>query len=326
MRRRQFLCALGGAAVAGPVASLAQTAVKPVIGFLHAGIAELNRHTVMTFSEGLGETGYIDGRNVTIKYSWAEGQYDRLPALAAELVRTQVNVIAAGTPIAAIAAKRATSTIPIVFSIGGDPIKSGLVDSLSRPGGNLTGATFFSNVLTAKRLGLLYELVPNAKVFGALVNPKNANAKVQTAEAEEAVQKIGAELTVASATSVNELDQAFEHLKAKQAQALIVLSDSVLNSHGGLIAKFALRYGLPTCFAYRRPTVAGGLMSYGVDNAISSRQSGVYVGRVLKGEKPADLPVQQPTKFELVINMKTARSLNLSIPNSMLLLADEVLE
>jgi putative ABC transport system substrate-binding protein len=326
MRRREFVTLLGATAAAWPVVAPAQTVARPVIGFLHAGIAELNRHTVAAFTEGLGETGYIDGRNVIIKYRWAEGQYDRLPELAAELARSQVNVIAVGTPVAAIAAKRATSTIPIVFSIGGDPVKNGLVDSFNRPGGNVTGATFFSNLLTAKRLGLLHELVPNAKIFGALVNPESANAKFQIGEAEEAVRKIGAELTVAGATSVSELEQAFDNLKEKRVQALIILSDTVLNAQAEHVAKLALRDALPTCFAFRRSTAAGGLMSYGVDNVVSTRQAGQYVGRVLKGEKPADLPVQQPTKFEFVINMKTARALNLSIPYSMQLLADEVIE
>jgi putative ABC transport system substrate-binding protein len=214
-----------------------------------------------------------------------------------------------------------------VFSIGGDPVQGGLVASLSHPGGNLTGATFFSNLLTAKRFGLLSELVPNAKVFGALVNPKNANAQMQTKEAEDAARVLSKRLVVVEAVGEPELKGAFDHLKTTQSEALIILSDAVLNAHGRQIAELALIHSLPTCFAYREPVDMGGLISYGATSRTDSmRQAGIYAGRILKGEKPADLPVQQPSKFEFVINMKTAKALNLAIPNSILLLADATIE
>jgi putative tryptophan/tyrosine transport system substrate-binding protein len=263
---------------------------------------------------------------MTIEFHSAEGQYDRLPAIAAEFVRRQVNVIAAGTPVAALAAKQATTSIPIVFSVGSDPIRDGLVASLSRPGGNITGATFFSNLLTAKRLGLLHELVPNARVFSALVNPKNANAQLQMGEAEQAARMLGAQIGFVNASTENDIEKAFDNFRQRRPDALLILSDSFLNSHARRIAELALLHALATCFSGREPAVAGGLMSYGASRTDSSRQSGIYAGRILNGERPADLPVQQPTKFEFVINMKTAKALGLIVPYSMQMLADEVIE
>jgi putative tryptophan/tyrosine transport system substrate-binding protein len=292
---------------------------------MHA-TAGMESDLFVAFKEGLRQTGYVDGRNVTIEFRSAEGQYDWLPAIAAELVRRQVNLIAVGTPVAALAAKRATTYIPIVFAVGSDPTRDGLVASLSRPGGNITGATFFSNLLTAKRLGLLHELAPNAQRFSALVNPKNANAQFQMQEAQQAAQLLTAPIAFANASNKDEINKAFDRFKQQQVDALLILSDSFLNSHAERIAELAVSHGLPTCFATREGAIAGGLMSYGASRNDASRQSGIYAGRILHGEKPGDLPVQQPTKFEFVINMKTAKALGLVVPSSMQMLADEVIE
>jgi len=326
MRRREFITLLGGAAASWPLAARAQKPAMPVVGFFHATTAEANQHTVRAFREGLSRAGYIEGQNVAVEYRWAEAQYDRLPAIAEELVRLRVAVIAANTPVAARAAKQATTSIPIVFTVGSDPVKDGLVNSFSRPGGNMTGATFFSNLLTAKRFELLHELVPNARVFSALVNPKNANAEMQISEAQEAARAMAVQLVLVRAMTESDIDNSFENFKQQQVQALLILSDAFLNNHATQIAKLALRYGLPTCFAFREPAIAGGLISYGSSATDAFRQAGHYAGRILKGEKPADLPVVQPTKFEFVINMKTANALGIAISNSMQLLADEVIE
>jgi putative ABC transport system substrate-binding protein len=316
--RRKFVTLLGGA-VMWPLAAL------PVVGLMHA-TAQPNDAFVAAFKEGLSQTGYVDGRNVTIDFRSAEGQYDRLPAIATEFVQRRVNVIAAGTPVAALAAKRATTSIPIVFAVGSDPTRDGLVASLSRPGGNITGATFFSNLLTAKRLGLLHDLVPNARAFSALVNPKNANAQFQMEEAEQAAKSLGAQIGFVKASTEDDIEKAFDVFRSDRADALIVLSDSFLNDHARRIAELALLNKLATCFSYPETALAGGLMSYGASRYESSHQAGVYVGRVLQGEKPADLPVQQPTKFEFVVNMKTAKALGLAVPYSMQLLADDVID
>jgi putative tryptophan/tyrosine transport system substrate-binding protein len=325
VKRREFITLLGGAAAAWPLAARAQQPAMPVVGFMHA-TAQPDDETVGAFKHGLGQTGYVDRINVAIEYRSAEGHYDRLPAIAADFVQRQVAVIVAGTPVAALAAKRATASIPIVFAVGSDPVRDGLVASLSRPGGNITGATFFSNLLTGKRLGLLHELIPNARVFAALVNPKNANAQFQMNEAEEAARILKVPITFINAASEIEISKTFDEFRRQGADAALILSDSFLNSRAHLIAELALQHGLPTCFAYREPALAGGLMGYGASRTDASRQSGVYAGRILKGERPADLPVQQPTKFEFVINMKTAKALGLTVPYSMQLLADEVIE
>ena len=325
MKRRKFLGLVGGAAAAWPMRARAQKA-QPVIGYLHATSAQDNRQQVSAFEKGLAQAGFVTGQNVAIEFRWAEGQYDRLPGLAAELAQRQVAVIATGTPVAALAAKKATTSIPIVFVVGSDPVRNGLVASLSRPGGNITGATFFSNLLTAKRFALLREFVPNAKLFAALVNPKNANAQMQMDDALKTAREMGVQLEVANAESVTNIDNVFERFKTQKIDALLVLSDSFLNTHAGQIAAYALRQGIPTCFAYREPTVAGGLMSYGVSAIGAAVQAGNYAGRILKGEKPSDLPVQQPTKFDFVLNMKTAKALGLTVPDKLMALADEVIE
>ena len=325
MKRREFITLVGGAA-AWPFAAYGQQHERPVIGYLHAGSAMASQHQVLAFAQGLGQMGYIDGQNVTIEYRWAEGRYERLKSLAAELAQRRVALIAVGTPVATLAVKQATTSIPVVFHIGSDPVKNGIVNSLSRPGGNITGATFFSNLLTAKRLGLLHELVPGTKSFGVLVNPKNANAQMQGSEAEQGARALSLQLAFVNASTTSEIDASFVQFKQRQVQALLVLSDAFLNNNASHIANLATRHGLPTCFALREPAVAGGLMSYGASTADATRQAGNYAGRILKGEKPGDLPVQQPTKFQFVINMKTAKALGITIPNSMQLLADELLE
>jgi putative ABC transport system substrate-binding protein len=246
--------------------------------------------------------------------------------MAAEVVGRRVALIVAGTPVAAIAAKRATTSIPIVFHIGSDPVKDGLVASLNRPGGNMTGTTFFSNLLTSKRLGLLREILPNARVVAALVNPNNANAEFQANEANEAARTLGFEVFLLRAATEAEIDKAFGDLLQRKADALLVLSDSFLNSRAAQVAELALRRGLPTCFAYREPTLAGGLMGYGASRTDNALRAGEYAGRILKGDKPANLPVLQPTRFEFAINLKTAKTLGLEIPPTLLARADAVIE
>jgi putative ABC transport system substrate-binding protein len=324
VRRREFISGLLAGA-AWPFVGRAEKA-GPVVGYLHATSAHENREQVFAFERGLAQAGYVKDQNVALEYRWAEGQYDRLPGLAAELVQRQVAVIVTGTPVAALAAKKATTSIPIVFIVGSDPVRNGLVPTLSRPGGNITGATFFSNLLTAKRFALLHEFIPSAKSFAALVNPKNANAQMQFDEALRTAREIGVQLVAAQAETKKDIDNVFERFKIQKIDALLVLSDAFLNANAGQIASYALRQGLPTCFAYREPTAAGGLMSYGVSVTGAAVQAGNYTGRILKGEKPGDLPVQQPTKFDFVLNMKTAKALGVSVPDKLIALADEVIE
>ena len=326
MKRREFITLVGGAAASWPVGARAQRVARPVIGHMHAGAAEGNRDEVLAFEEGLKQHGYVNGQNVSIEYRWADGRYDRLPSLAAELIDRHVTLIVAGTPVAALAAKQATSSIPIVFQVGSDPVKDGLVASLNHPGGNVTGTTFFSNLLTSKRLGLLVEMIPKAQSIAAIVNPKNANALFQTKEAQEAARVLGVQILLFKAATQDEIDTAFADLARQKPDALLILSDSFLNSRAAQIAYSALRSGLPTCFSYREPAVAGGLIGYGTSRAENSLRAGQYAGRVLKGEKPADLPVLQPTRFELVINLRTARALGLTVPPTLLARADEVIE
>jgi len=326
MKRREFIALVGGAAATWPSIVRAQPAAMPVIGHMHAGTAEANKDEVLAFEQGLKRNGYLRGQNVAIEYRWADGQYDRLPAMAAEVVGRRVTLIVVGTPVAAIAAKRATTSIPIVFHIGSDPVKDGLVASLNRPGGNMTGTTFFSNLLTSKRLGLLREILPNARVVAALVNPNNANAEFQANEANEAARTLGFEVFLLRAATEAEIDKAFGDLLQRKADALLVLSDSFLNSRAAQVAELALRRGLPTCFAYREPTLAGGLMGYGASRTDNALRAGEYAGRILKGDKPANLPVLQPTRFEFAINLKTAKTLGLEIPPTLLARADAVIE
>jgi ABC-type uncharacterized transport system substrate-binding protein len=308
------------------VAVRAQQPATPVIGFLHAGSQKAEEYVIAAFGRGLGETGYVAGKNVTIEYRWANFQYDRLPELAANLVGDQVVVIVAVTPVAALAAKQATTSVPIVFALGSDPVRDGLVVSLNRPGGNITGATFFSHLLTAKRMELLHQLIPNAKVIAVLLNPKDANVELETHDSQMAAHALGMELVLLQASNEGEIDKSFANLVEQRAAALLVSGDFLFNTRREQIAELARRYAVPTCSANRLNVVAGGLMSYGANVSDTFRQTGNYVGRILKGEKAADLPVQQPTKFEFAINMTTAKTLGLNVPNSMQLLADEVIE
>ena len=282
---------------------------------------------VAAFRRGLGEAGYVEGRNVTIEYRSADGQYDRLPGLAADLVRSPVAVLAAtGGDASILAAKAATATIPIVFTIGGDPVALGVVASLNRPGGNVTGVTLLTSNLEAKRIGLLRELVPKGDLIGALINPSYPAAAAQLKDVEIAANSVGFRLIVANASAERDFEPAFEQLLSQQPSALMISADPFFHSRRDQIVALAARHSAPTFYEWRDYTVVGGLMSYGTIVAESYRQAGLYVGRILKGEKPADLPVQSPTKYELVINLKTAKALGLDIPASLLARADEVIE
>jgi ABC-type uncharacterized transport system substrate-binding protein len=325
MRRREFIILLGGAAAASPLAARAQKPAIPVIGLL-AGAGAESAPVMAAFQQGLSKAGYVEGRNVAIEVRLAGGQYDRLPAMAADLVRRQVTVIAVITPVAALAAKAATATIPIVFQLGSDPVKDGLVGSLNRPGGNVTGVTFFSNLLSSKRLQLLHELVPNAARIALLLNPNNANAELELNETQTAARALGLQLIVVRASTELEIDTAFANLAQQGAAAVFTAGDAYLFSRRDQIVALAARHRLPTSSSTRDYSEAGGLMSYGADRLDSGRQWGLYVGRILNGEKPADLPVMQPTKFELVVNLKAARALGLTVPNTLLVSADEVIE
>jgi putative ABC transport system substrate-binding protein len=327
MRRRELVTLLGGAAVTWPFGVRAQQKAMPVIGFLSGASPGPYAANLTAFRQGLGETGYIEGQNLAIEYRWAEGGYDRLPALAADLVARKVDVIVAsgGLP-PALAAKGATSTIPIVFSVGIDPVAEGLVASLARPAGNLTGFSVFVSELMPKRLELLSELVPQAKVIGFLVNPKNAGTKGNVSNLLEAAHAKGVQLAVVQAGSGGEIDTAFATLVQLQAGALVVDPDAFLTSRREQLVALASRDTVPAMYGWREFTAAGGLISYGPSLTAAPRQSGIYAGRILKGERPADLPVQQPTTFELVINLKIAKALGLSVPQSLLVQADEVIE
>jgi putative ABC transport system substrate-binding protein len=324
--RRQFISALGGAAVAWPFAARAQQAAIPVIGYLSGATAEGQAYTLESFRQGLSETGYIEGKNVAIEYRWAAGKYDQLPALAADLVSSRVAVITTVAPVAALAAKQATTSIPIVFTLGSDPVKDGLVASLNHPGGNITGATFFSNLLDAKRMELLHQLVPNAKMFAVLLNPKNTNVGLEKHDTQEAARALGLQLVFFEASTQREIDESFENLVQQHAGGLLLSGDVLFSDRREQIAELAVRHAIATCFPSRISAVAGGLMSYGANITDTYRQTGNYVGRILKGEKPADLPVQQQDKFQFVLNLKTAKALGLTVPHSIQLLADEVIE
>jgi ABC-type uncharacterized transport system substrate-binding protein len=322
--RRNFITLLGGAA-AWPLAARAQQAAMPVIGYLNGGSPDTNR--VAAFRRGLNETGYVEGHNVAVEYHWAEGKYDRLPALARDLVRRQVTVIAATNTAAAITAKAATTTIPIVFLVGEDPVKLGLVASLARPGGNLTGINFFAAELVAKRLALLHGLVPKAVRIAVLVNPANASiAETVSCDIREAAHARGLQIKVLNASTIREIDAAFTTLESERADALFIAGEAFFSSRRVQLAVLAVRHTIPAIYSTREYPEAGGLMSYGTDVADRFRQAGVMTGQILKGVKPADLPVQQSTKFEFVINLQTARALRLEVPNSIQLLADEVIE
>ena len=297
----------------------------PVIGFLNGSSAWEYAHVVAAFRQGLGEIGYAEGRNVTIDYRWAEGHYDRLPALAADLVRRQVAVIASNSP-ATIAAKAATTTIPIVFSTGSDPVKLGFVASLNRPGSNVTGVSFFSAQLEAKRLGILRELVPTAAMIAVLLNPKFPDAETQSNEVQDAAHTLGLQIHILRASAERDLDTAFEQLAELRAGGLLVCADPFLYSRRDYIVALATRHAVPAIYEQREYAMAGGLASYGTNLTDAYRQVGIYTGRVLKGEKPADLPVMQSTKFEFVINLKTAKALGIEVPPTLSARADEVIE
>src|SRR5438874_382087 len=328
MQRREALALLVGAAVALPLAGRAQQKAMPVIGVLSTGWPGPSAAPFMAaFLVGLSEVGYVEGQNVTIEYRWAEGHYDRLPALAADLVGRKVDLIMAGSPPAALAAKSATSTIPIVFRHGGDPVKDGLVTNLARPSGNLTGVSQLGDEgLTAKRLELLSELVPQARVIALLVNPNNSTAERVIQEVQQAARAKGVQLHVLKASSESEIDTAFASLVQLQVGALIVGADPFLTSRREQFVALASRHAVPSIYAWREFAASGGLISYGASLTSALRLVGTYAGKVLKGAKPADLPVQQPTTFELVINLKTAEALGLTVPHSMLMRADEVIE
>jgi putative ABC transport system substrate-binding protein len=328
MNRRDFVSLAAGAAALGawPRAAHAQQAM-PLIGFLDRGTAAGMGANLAGFHKGLTEAGYIEGKNIAIEYRWAENHADRLPALVQELVRLRVAVIAATRSSApARAARAATSAIPIVFQTGSDPIKDGLVDSLNRPGGNVTGASRLTTELVPKRLGMMSELAPNTKVIGMLINPNGAQTAIQVKEMQDATSHRGLTLHIAKATSVAELDTAFADIAQSGAGVLIEGSDPLFIDQRKHIVALTIKNKIPTMFFERDSVVDGGLMTYSASIADSFRQVGAYVGRILKGEKPADLPVMQPTKFELIINLKTAKAIGLSLPPTLLALADEVIE
>jgi ABC-type uncharacterized transport system substrate-binding protein len=327
LRRRHFLTLLGGAA-AWPLAAYAQQASPiPVVGFLSPGFPEPSSFLVAAFGGGLKEASYVAGQNVAIEFRWARGSYDQLQTLAADLVRRQVAVIAAtGGTISAQAAKAATATIPIVFNVGDDPIKSGLIVSFNRPGGNLTGVNTQSPALEPKRLGLLRELVPQAEIIAVLLNPNNPDADLQWREVQAAATAIGRPLRRFNASRESDLDTAFAALVQQRADALLVGNDVFFTNRREQIVALAARHAVPTIYAFRQFAESGGLISYSTNLVEVYRQVGLYVGRILKGEKPADLPVVQPTKFELVINLKTAKTLGIKISDKLLALADEVIE
>ena len=327
MKRREFITLLGGAAAAWPRAGRAQQAAMPVIGFLGSDSPDLYTDRLHAFRQGLKETGYVEGQNLAIEYRWAEGRNDRLSTLAADLVRRQVAVIAAFTTPSTLALKAATSTIPIVFFTAGDPVGLGFVASLNRPGGNLTGTTTLTVEVGSKWLQLLHEMVPTATTFALLVNPTSPNlADAQSKDLQAAARTLGPQIHVLQASTDSELNTVFERLAQLQASGLVISSDSFLFARSEQLAAIAMRHAVPTICGFREFAVAGGLMSYGANLRDQDRTMGVYTGRILKGEKPADLPVQQATKIGLVINLKTAKALSLTVPPTLLTLADEVIE
>jgi putative tryptophan/tyrosine transport system substrate-binding protein len=327
MKRRAFITVLGGAVIAWPLAARAQQPGMPVIGFLSARAPDESKHLVAAFRRGLGENGYIEGETVAIDYRWALSKYDQLPAMANEFARRPVAVLVAfGGDVAARAAAAATRTVPIVTAFGIDPVGSGLIASYNRPGGNVTGVSNLSATIEPKRLGLLRELTPGAATVGALVNPNNPTAAIQRKEIDEAARVIGVQLHYFQASIERELEAAFEAIAQDGIPALLVAADAFFTSSRAKLAALAARHAVPTMYYFRDFAVAGGLMSYGSDLADQYRLVGVYAGRILKGAKPADLPVLQPTKFEFVINLKAANSLGVKFSPDLLSLADEVIE
>jgi putative tryptophan/tyrosine transport system substrate-binding protein len=326
-RRRQFLTLLGGAAAAWPLPARAQQPAMPIVGFVEGRSAEATVRQAAAFRKALSETGYVEGQNVIVEYHWLDGQYDRLPALMADLVRRRVAVIVAFSNAPALAAKAATTTIPIVFGVGQDPVKMGLVASLARPGGNATGINFFNQEAVAKRLGLLHDLVPKAVRIAVLVNPANASATEPTLrELPEAARALGLQIAILNASTSREIEAAFSTLVPDRADALFVAPDSFFTGRPVQFATLAAHHRVPAAYTQRAFVEAGGLMSYGTAITDMWLQVGVYTGQILKGVKPADLPVAQSTKFEFVINLQTARALGIEVPNALQLLADEVIE
>ena len=326
MNRRDLLSTLGAAA-ALPAVTRAQQPALPLIGFLSGASATPFAHLVAAFRQGLGDSGFVEGQNVAIEYRWAEGRYERLPEMAVELVRRRVAVlVATGNDRAALAAQAASASVPIVFSVGGDPVARGLVASLGRPGANLTGISLFTGVLEPKRLSLLREALPAATRIGLLVNSGSVTVRSKVTEFEQAARLVGVQPLVVMAQAESEFEAAFASLLQQRADALVVSTDAFFNSQRERLVALAARHKLPTIYEFREFALAGGLMSYGTHLGEMYRQIGIYTGRILKGAKPADMPILQPTKFELVINLKTAKALGLTIPQSLLLRADEVIE
>ena len=328
MRRRDFIQGIVGSAAAWPLVAHAQQPALPVIGFLHSTSAGPNVGTVSAFREGLKQAGYVDGQNIAIEFRWADGHYDRLPALAMDLVRQRVAVIAAlGGQASALAAKAATSTIPVVFDAGEDPVKLGLVASFSKPGGNVTGINILTNEIEAKRLGLLHELIPTALTIAVIGHPDTpANNDVVLEDLQTAASALGLKLQILKVRSVLEIDNAFASFNQRRPDALLVMANAFFNSRRSQIVQLAAHQAIPAIYENRLFAMVGGLISYGIDLSEVYRQAGIYIGKILNGTKPADLPVIQPTKLELVINLKTAKELGITVPPQLLARADEVIE
>jgi putative tryptophan/tyrosine transport system substrate-binding protein len=327
MRRREFIIFVGSTAVMWPLAAPAQQPAMPVVGFLGSASPQPWVNYVAGFRAGLKEVGYVDGQNVTIEFRWAEGQYDRLPVLAAELVQRNVAVIfASGGPPSALAAKAASVTTPIVFMLASDPIKLGMVASLNHPGGNATGVGLFNVAVEPKKLEILHQLVPKVMKIGVLVNPRNPNAQTITTELQTAAGALGLQIHIVNAATPGEFGAAFTTLVQQQAGGLVVGSDPFFTNQREVLVALAAQHALPAIYEWREFTAAGGLVSYGTNISDAYRQAGIYTARILKGEKPADLPVAQPTKFELVINIKTAKALGITVPQTLAVAADEVIE
>jgi putative tryptophan/tyrosine transport system substrate-binding protein len=326
MKRREFIAALSGVAAGWPIAARAQQPAMPVIGFLKNTTAGASTLQVAAFGQGLNEMGFEEGRNLAVEYHYADNNYDRLSELAADLVRRPVNLIMAAGDNPALAAKAATPTIPIVFAVAGDPVQLGVVANLNRPGSNVTGVSFFSITVTPKRLGLLHELVPKATVIGLLANPNNSSAEAEVKEAEAAARELGCELVVVHATNATDIDTAFATVVQRNAGAIVVAGDALFINRHDQIVELAARFAVPASYNLREYAQVGGLMSYGADILDIYHQAGIYAGRILRGVKPADLPVMLPTKFPLVINLKTAKALGLTVPPGVLAIADEVIE